>query len=622
MEEKAEEARLMSEFERAMAQFSIRTEPLGRDRDRNEYFQFGADDRLFVCKKDSNSLGGIFNRAGGVWKGTALEDVFGSPVAGALPQPVLERLRAQGQLDDKYAATGRLWDTRPSLASYSWEWYTARELWELCEALDERGERERELKKALVARFDLKEPPVEYLKTGHDWLNRKVRRVFKKGQPAVIGTIVGWLPEQGEDFALWHVKHIDGDSEDLEEHEVKKFLVEGAGGGGEGAGAGAGNGAGAAGGKRRDAAAIVPVAAAAPVAQPAPAPISRRPPRQATAVSAAEQGGNEADDEAADSDDDGPEPAFTDYWDNADRKHRHLVPKQSDLGLNGLRKTLTYCHNLVLEGIKGTALNNLYSREARKQLEQRLREAKNVVGLRACLEELEEAVHSMQDKSDVCDADVVRAQMVKERAADTKAGWLFTGGPKGDNAFIGKHARRYFPGVPPRSLNGVFDGKIVAFNPTDQIWRMVHDHDGDSEELDESTMLAAVSAYENDFSAEDLAAAAAEREGEAGGDEQDIIDSDEEEYDDDQDGDLGAFNQERLHKIGVDDDEVVDDDEDEDDAAQKENELLWPAAEVRERWKMALGLAKTASEVALALSSFMAQAKVLGIFSSSLGNSF
>jgi hypothetical protein len=608
MEEKAEEARLMSEFERAMAQFSIRTEPLGRDRDRNEYFQFGADDRLFVCKKDGNSLGGIFNRAGSVWKGTALEDVFGSPVAGALPQPVWERLRAQGQVDEKYAATGHLWDTRPSLSSYSWEWYTARELWELCEALDERGERERDLKKALVARFDLKEPPVEYLKTGHDWLNRKVRRVFKKGQPAVIGTIVGWLPEQGEDFALWHVKHIDGDSEDLEEHEVKKFLVEVAGAGG-----GGGAGAGTAGGKKRDAAAVVPAAAEALVVQPAPALTSRRPPRQAAAASAAtEQGGNEADDEAADSDDDGPEPAFTDYWDNVDRKHRHLVPKQGDLGLGGLRKALTYSHNLVIEGIKGSARNNLYSREARKQLEQRLREAKTVVGLRSCLEELEEAVHSMQDKGDVCDADVVRAQMAKDRAADTKAGWLFTGGPKGDNAFIGKQARRYFPGVPPRSFNGVFDGKIVAFNPNEQIWRMVHDHDGDSEELDESAMLSAVNAFETDFSAEDLAAAAADKEEGGGvGDDQDIIDSDEEVYDDDQDGDLGAFNQERLHKIGVDDDEEDDEDEDDGyDAARKENELLWPAAEVRERWKTALGLAKTASEVALALSSFMAQAKV------------
>ncbi len=38
--------------------------------------------------------------------------------------------------------------------------------------------------------------------------------------PYVIGTIVAWLPAEGDDPALWHVEHDDGDEEDLEEHEV------------------------------------------------------------------------------------------------------------------------------------------------------------------------------------------------------------------------------------------------------------------------------------------------------------------------------------------------------------------------------------------------------------------
>ena len=29
-----------------------------------------------------------------------------------------------------------------------------------------------------------------------------------------------WLPAEGDDFALWHLVHDDGDEEDLEEHEV------------------------------------------------------------------------------------------------------------------------------------------------------------------------------------------------------------------------------------------------------------------------------------------------------------------------------------------------------------------------------------------------------------------
>ena len=42
----------------------------------------------------------------------------------------------------------------------------------------------------------------------------------------VYGNIVGWLPQAGEDVALWHVVHVDGDEEDLELHEVLESLVE------------------------------------------------------------------------------------------------------------------------------------------------------------------------------------------------------------------------------------------------------------------------------------------------------------------------------------------------------------------------------------------------------------
>ena len=34
------------------------------------------------------------------------------------------------------------------------------------------------------------------------------------------GTIVGWLPPDGEDDALWHVVHDDGDEEDLDLKDV------------------------------------------------------------------------------------------------------------------------------------------------------------------------------------------------------------------------------------------------------------------------------------------------------------------------------------------------------------------------------------------------------------------
>lgn len=147
---------------------------------------------------------------------------------------------------DEGRATERLYETRPSQhAPGHWRIYsTERDIWNLVEALDDRGERESALKAALRARFDLKEPPQAFQEKGNPYQNRKVptrtthlpislpmfpshthldapipclppsqvRRTFRQGRTSrtVIGTIVGWLPPDGDDFALWHVKHADG----------------------------------------------------------------------------------------------------------------------------------------------------------------------------------------------------------------------------------------------------------------------------------------------------------------------------------------------------------------------------------------------------------------------------
>ena len=64
----------------------------------------------------------------------------------------------------------------------------------------------------------------EWLTTGSEYVGRYVKRKFGKKHP-IIGVIVGWLPADGEDIALWHVEHVDGDEEDLEEFEVKKYIL-------------------------------------------------------------------------------------------------------------------------------------------------------------------------------------------------------------------------------------------------------------------------------------------------------------------------------------------------------------------------------------------------------------
>jgi hypothetical protein len=42
-------------------------------------------------------------------------------------------------------------------------------------------------------------------------------------QRRVKGVVVGWLPESGDDCALWQIHHLDGDIEDLELHEVRSI---------------------------------------------------------------------------------------------------------------------------------------------------------------------------------------------------------------------------------------------------------------------------------------------------------------------------------------------------------------------------------------------------------------
>ena len=109
--------------------------------------------------------------------------------------------------------------------------------------------------------MDSEEEEITWLESGHEWLGRRVRRLFP-GSDFADGTIsavrvlrhgscsrpkrhrhplvpnnpplihlhcsctmpppqrVQWVPADGEDMALWRMQHDDGDTEDLEEHEV------------------------------------------------------------------------------------------------------------------------------------------------------------------------------------------------------------------------------------------------------------------------------------------------------------------------------------------------------------------------------------------------------------------
>jgi hypothetical protein len=43
---------------------------------------------------------------------------------------------------------------------------------------------------------------------------------------AIAAEVIGWLPPRGSDDALWRLRHVDGDIEDLEEHEMRQALAD------------------------------------------------------------------------------------------------------------------------------------------------------------------------------------------------------------------------------------------------------------------------------------------------------------------------------------------------------------------------------------------------------------
>ena len=89
-------------------------------------------------------------------------------------------MQIQRMLSKEDLGTQQLHQSRPAAQSAPrWAFYASQvELWELQQALDERGERERALRRAIQAHFDLQEPEMTYLRTGSEYIGRRVLRNF------------------------------------------------------------------------------------------------------------------------------------------------------------------------------------------------------------------------------------------------------------------------------------------------------------------------------------------------------------------------------------------------------------------------------------------------------------
>jgi hypothetical protein len=147
LENRANEDKIVSKHEKALEEFFVRTEPLGSDRHFNIYWRFMADEnRLFVESKSVDASSG-------------------------------DGIHPPSKLSD--GVLNKLFASRPNKYKHTWKVYsTPTELWKLCEALDDRGEREKELKAAIKARYEIEPPAAVYQSTGSEYIGRKVQRAF------------------------------------------------------------------------------------------------------------------------------------------------------------------------------------------------------------------------------------------------------------------------------------------------------------------------------------------------------------------------------------------------------------------------------------------------------------
>ena len=222
-EAKAKEEKALSIHEKELSELCVRSTPLGSDRFHRRYWMFPHshtdEERLFVecdtslaCARSalpSTSIrSDITDLADDVTYVTSHPE--GNTYAGSIKAPKTPKTkqnvdRSLDLPDFIIAAAGegavgvdlkkdqplcRLIGSRPSARICKWSVYSANELYALCEALDDRGERERDLKAALRSHFDISEPPVVFLKEGSEYIGQSVLRTFGKKVRALLSCAV------------------------------------------------------------------------------------------------------------------------------------------------------------------------------------------------------------------------------------------------------------------------------------------------------------------------------------------------------------------------------------------------------------------------------------------------
>jgi len=179
-------ARARRQFQSKMLKCQVRTEPLGMDRDFNTFWRFSFDEkkiRIFV-QNIKNKTWQYYSRVAEI---KSLHDSLDR--RGIRERALQERLK----------------DYLDSLKDD-------------IEEEEEENENENEEEK----KMDVDEAPIVWKKEG-PFMGRHIRRVFDDEPSDAV--VTGYVPEEGGDMALWHVRHLDGDEEDLEKYELDEAIA-------------------------------------------------------------------------------------------------------------------------------------------------------------------------------------------------------------------------------------------------------------------------------------------------------------------------------------------------------------------------------------------------------------
>jgi len=196
-----------------LAALPLRCEPLGSDRSKRRYWYFRCEPgRLFI-------------------ETPAQVRASLSATSHATATPTMKTRRPASRGSGRAAAHVR---ERPSFEPSEWQYYRSRqEVQQLLGALDGRGVCELALKRALTVEMPFIEdefanepfppaPTSEWLTLGPYVGKRVCLRFDNAGLSEAV--VVRYLPPKGEDPALWHVVHDDGDEEDLEAEELEQAI--------------------------------------------------------------------------------------------------------------------------------------------------------------------------------------------------------------------------------------------------------------------------------------------------------------------------------------------------------------------------------------------------------------